>query len=382
MPTLLGRSFTRAELERHVGDTSQLFGVDLLEHGDGVERGVRLLRFRTGSGLAFDVLVDRAMDLAGLDWRGVPLGWRSPTGFRSPWLHEHDAEDGLGWLRSFSGLLNTCGLDHTMGPEEEDAAHFHYPARQRIRHGLHGRVAYIPARLLAYGERWDGDRCLLFAEGEVRQATMYGENLVLYRRIEAEVGGDTVTLLDTVANRGFHFTPHALLYHVNLGFPVVDAGTRLVAPLRRTLFTTHDPAATAIGPIEQAAPQTRFVEQVYEHELAAGSDGASFAALVNPGFAWPGGERGLGCVLAWDARALPAFYQWQNLQEGNYVVGIEPGTTHAGSRADRLRRGEFAWLGHGEVLRYRLSLTPLAGEAAIADLEKRAQRLLAPEAAR
>ena len=146
--------------------------------------------------------------------------------------------------------------------------------------------------------------------------------------------------------------------------------------------TTHDSAATGIGPIEQATPQTGFVEQVYEHELAAGSDGASFAALVNPGFAWPGGERGLGCVLAWDARALPAFYQWQNLQEGNYVVGIEPGTTHAGSRADRLRRGEFAWLGHGEVLRYRLSLTPLAGEAAIADLEERAQRLLAPEAAR
>jgi hypothetical protein len=52
MLTLFGRSFTRAELERHVGDTAQLFGVDLLEHGDGVERGVRLLRFRTGSGLA------------------------------------------------------------------------------------------------------------------------------------------------------------------------------------------------------------------------------------------------------------------------------------------------------------------------------------------
>ena len=48
MPTLFGRSFTRAALARHVGDTSQLFGVDLLKHYDGVERGVRLLRFRTG----------------------------------------------------------------------------------------------------------------------------------------------------------------------------------------------------------------------------------------------------------------------------------------------------------------------------------------------
>jgi hypothetical protein len=84
-------------------------------------------------------------------------------------------------------------------------------------------------------------------------------------------------------------------------------------------------------------------------------------------------------MLAWDARTLPAFYQWQNLQEGNYVVGIEPATTHAGSRADRLRRGEFAWLGHGEELRYRLSLTPLAGEAALRELEDRAGRLLAAD---
>jgi hypothetical protein len=378
MPTLFGRSFTRAELTRHVGDTSQLFGVELLEHGDGTERGMRVLRFRTGSGLSFDVLVDRAMDLAGLDWRGVPVGWRSPTGFRSPWLHEHDSEDGIGWLRSFSGLMNTCGLDHTMGAEEADATHFNYPARKRIRHGLHGRVAYIPARLIGYGERWDGDRCMLYAEGEIRQATMYGEFLVLHRCIEAEVGGDVVTVHDTVTNRGFHPTPHALLYHVNLGFPVVSEATRLVAPLRRTLFTSHDPKAARIGAIEQAPPQSGFVEQVYEHELTVDETGSSFAALLNPAFTWPGGERGLGFMIAWNARSMPAFYEWQNLQEGNYVVGIEPGTTHAGSRAERLARGEFAWLGHGEARHYRLSMTPLAGEAALRELESRVAQAAKP----
>jgi hypothetical protein len=61
------------------------------------------------------------------------------------------------------------------------------------------------------------------------------------------------------------------------------------------------------------------------------------------------------------------------------VVGIEPATTHAGSRADRLRRGEFAWLRHGETRSYRLSLTPLAGEAALRELEDRAGRLLAAD---
>ncbi len=108
----------------------------------------------------------------------------------------------------------------------------------------------------------------------------------------------------------------------------------------------------------------------------AESDGTSFAALVDPAFAWPGGGSGLGILLAWDSRALPAFYQWQNLQEGNYVVGLEPATTHAGSRAERKRRGELVWLGHGEARHYRLALTPLAGEAALQALEARAAQML------
>jgi hypothetical protein len=53
--------------------------------------------------------------------------------------------------------MNTCGVDHTMGPEEEPATHYNYPARERVRHGLHGRVAYIPARLTSYGVRWEGE---------------------------------------------------------------------------------------------------------------------------------------------------------------------------------------------------------------------------------
>ena len=57
MPTILGQTFTRRELARRVGDFSQIFGVELLTFGDGPERGVRILHFRTGSGLCFDIMV-------------------------------------------------------------------------------------------------------------------------------------------------------------------------------------------------------------------------------------------------------------------------------------------------------------------------------------
>lgn len=371
MPKILGRPFSRDELARRVGDFSQVYGVDLLAYQDGLERALRVLRFRTGSGLSFDVLVDRAMDLAGMTYRGVPIGWQSPAGFRHPWLHEVDAEDGLGWMRSFSGMMNTCGLDHVMAATEDTAEHYCYPDRRRVFHGLHGRVSYLPARLAAYGERWDGDRCFLYAEGVIRQAAMYAENLVLERRIEVEVGTDTVRIRDRVSNPGFYATPHLLLYHVNLGWPVVDEATRLVAPIEATPFTTHDPKASKFGPIEQGAPQSHFFQQVYEHRVTAEPDGTAHAALVNDDFETPTGERGVGLEIAWDQRALPAFFQWQNLQEGNYVVAMEPATVHGGNREDWKARGEIRILEHGDCWNYALDITPHAGKGAIEDLKKR-----------
>ncbi|TJV03530.1 MAG: DUF4432 family protein, partial [Mesorhizobium sp.] len=91
--------------------------------------------------------------------------------------------------RSFSGLLLTCGLDHILFMNEVPADSYNYPPKKTVRHSLHGRVSTIPARLTGYGETWDGDRCVLWAEGIVQQSTVFGEDLHLLRRIEADVGG-------------------------------------------------------------------------------------------------------------------------------------------------------------------------------------------------
>jgi hypothetical protein len=118
---LNGREYTRRELEERSGALSQFAGVRLLELQDGVERGIRLLEFRTGSGLRFTVLVDRAMDIGDCDYKGQAIGWNSPAGFRHPGLHEYEGEGGLAWARSFSGLLVTCGLDHILFMNEVPA---------------------------------------------------------------------------------------------------------------------------------------------------------------------------------------------------------------------------------------------------------------------
>jgi hypothetical protein len=341
-----GVTFDRAELARRAGDTSAAGGVRAVVLDDGAERGIRVLEFRTGGGLAFDVLVDRAMDLGTAEFRGNGFGWRSATGFRHPGLHEYADEGGLSMLRSFSGLLLTAGLDHTLFTAEVDASQYRYPHRATVWNGLHGRVANIPARLHGYGERWESDdRCVLWAEGEVRQAAIFAEHLRLVRRIEADLGGTEIRLIDTVRNAGFDPTPHMYLYHVNVGWPFLDEGARYEVPLERTLWQSDSVAEQGVSNLDMPAPQKGFVEQVYEHELKPDASGKVRPRLVN--------ERlGVFFELEYDTAQFPAFFQWLHLREGAYAVGFEPSTHHVQGEPAAREDGSMTFLEPGEERRY------------------------------
>lgn len=348
---LFDREMDHGEVARRCGAPSQFFGVRSTILADGLERGIRCLEFRTGTGFRFSVLIDRAMDVSDAEYRGASIGWNSPSGFRNPGLHENGDEEGYGWLRSFSGLMVTAGLDHTLFMAKESADHYNYPGRNSISFPLHGRVANIPARLHGYGERWDGNDCTLWCEGTVVQATVFGENLHLVRRIEAKVGESAFTLHDRVVNRGFSRTPHMLLYHINLGYPLLDEGSQYIAPIRRTVWASHLDRLKFqnVGYLTQPGPIKNFREQVFEHELAPDEKGKLTAGLVNRAF---GGGRGLGFIIEVDRKEFPCHFEWQNYQEGMYAIGIEPSTNHAWGRDFAKQRNELRWLEHGDEFRY------------------------------
>lgn len=350
MVELYGRSLTRRQVAERSGMLSQFAGVRLMTLGDGVERGIRMLEFRTGSGLRFTALVDRALDIADCDHKGRAIGWHSPSGFRHPGLHDDEGEKGLAWARSFSGLLVTCGLDHILGPEEVPADTYNYPGKRSVSHSLHGRLSTIPARLTGYGETWTGDECVLWAEGIVQQSAVFGEDLHLIRRIEADLGGNEIRIRDRVENHGFSRTPHMFFYHVNLGHPLLDEGTRYVAPIRDVVWAAHAGEAYRrqnAGYRTMPAPQLGFREQVWEHEMAADAQGRVPVAVINE-------AAGLGFELVTRKSQLPCAYQWQNVQAGHYALGIEPSTHHVLGDLAARDRGEMIWLEHGESRRYEI----------------------------
>ena len=287
MVELYGRTLSRREVARHSGMMSQFAAVRFMTLGDGVERGIRMLEFRTGTGFRFTVLVDRALDVADCEYRGAAIGWHSPSGFRHPGLHEYEGEGGFAFLRSFSGLFVTCGLDHILFMHSDTAEHYHYPHRKTVDSSIHGRIAFIPARLTGYGETWDGDECTLWCEGVVQQSTVFGEDLHLLRRIEAKVGANEFLLKDRVVSHGFYRTPHMFLYHINIGHPVLAEGSRYLAPIRQTVWAAHagdEYRKENVGYRRLAAPQKNFREQVWQHEMAADTAGKVPVVLVNDAF--------------------------------------------------------------------------------------------------
>lgn len=365
MITLFGRSWSREALDARIGQFSQIAGVTLVTLADGAARGVRALLFRTGSGLEFWVLVDRAFDIARCQFRGIELGWQSPVGIRAPWLHEVNDEGGASFHRSFSGFLVTGGLDHTGAPYRESAARYFAPDRSTVEQPLHGRLMATPGQLLAYGHEWRGDRCVLFCEGVVSQVAVFGEHLVLTRRYETEVGASSFTIRDHVRNHSFYVTPHMLLYHINLGFPLLDAGAEFLAPTRRIRWAMRDTRDDGIGYRFQVGPRSNCTEQVYVHDVAESLDGTVCAALINRDIE----NGGLGVAIEYNRRQLPYLVQWQNFQAGSYCMAIEPSTAHALGRAHAESHAELAWLKHGDERTYDLRVSVLSGPREVMGFE-------------
>lgn len=336
---------------------------------DGSERGVRIVRLHNEE-VSADVIVDRALDLGQVSVRGVPVAWLSPTGLVGPWYAE---PTGWGPQRTFfGGLLTTCGLDHFGFPTDRSTEQYGYPRRTTESVPLHGRISTTPARLVAYGIDDSSSPGTVFVEGEVRQASLFGEVLTLRRRVSLALGSRVLEVADTVANVGYAPTPHAVLYHVNVGWPVLAPGARVVASGGIPTPLGADTCGADWATFEP--PRAGAREQVWRHDPRPAPDGAMFAAVVNRDI---GDGRAAGVAVHYDHAQLPHLLQWRVMGEGHYVVGLEPT-----SPFDLGEDGQLAFpdLQPGEQRSYRLALQLLWGEeASVSSISIGSQRPLSIE---
>ena len=301
---------TLAALRERTVDLRGLGEIRLLALEDGPARGQRLLFCRNAEGLECEIALDRGGDIPALRWRGVNLGWNGPVGAAPP--ASPDSEDGFGLLRALDGFLVTCGLDHYGMPASGSAEAFIYPRRSQLRWPMHGRVSGIAATLRSYGLDTKAEEPFLWCEAEVRQTALFGEVLVLHRRIEMPLFGMRINLHDRVLNAGFRPTSHAMLYHCNVGYPLLDETTSLSGDLVPSVLAAY----TRQPPVP--APDTRERFDVQASIAATGHD-LSAVEVCNVGL-----RGGVTLRISYTTSTLPQLGMWQAWQSGIYALGIEP----------------------------------------------------------
>jgi hypothetical protein len=324
MPTLWGKTYTRSDLLRHVGDMRQLAGVQRIELSDGRERGVRGVNVRNAAGLEFTVITDRGLSLTDLRFHGVPLPFISGVDVAHPSYVENPH---LGWFRTWpAGFLTPCGLTQVGSPGNDGGEEL----------GVHGRISSLPASHVNIEEAWHGDDYVLSVEGDVHQSAVFGENLVLQRRIYTTLDQPRLWIEDTIENRGFSPAPLMFLQHFNLGFPLVDATAHLELP-PHTTEPRDEAARSGLKTYREfSKPVAGYAEQVFYHDIVPDPAGMIEVRFINPAF---NANQGLGIALRYSKSQYPIFVQWQMLGEGLYVVGLEPANCHVGGRAAERERG-------------------------------------------
>lgn len=337
MANLWGRDWTRSELMQHIGHIEQVAGITALEASDGPARGIRLFQVNTGSGLTFRVLADRALDISACHFRSVPLAWVSSAGEVHPAYYQ---AEGLGWLRSFQGgLFVTCGLDQFGAPATDGEERF----------GIHGRVSNLPASQVNYRTYWAGDDYRLEISGQVRQTRLFGENLVLHRKIVTQLGSNTIRVEDTATNEGFSPQPHMILYHCNLGFPLIGPAATLHLDTSATVARDIDAEVGLAEWDRFQPPAPGYREQVFRHTLIANEQGQGVVRIENP-------ELDFGFQLRYSTDTLPHLFQWKQMGQGSYVLGLEPANSSAiEGRAVARKRNDLPHLEPGESRIYSLT---------------------------
>jgi len=283
-------------------------------------------------------LPTRGMGIWKAEFRGLPIGWKSPVERPvNPAFVPVDAPHGLGWLRGFSELVCRCGLSSNGPPGHDPEGN---PLENPL--PLHGRIANLPAHRVELIIDDEGPGTITLV-GTVDESNVFGSNLRLTSSISTAAGSADIVIRDVVTNRSSRPAESQLLYHINVGPPFLEAGSKLVTPATEIVPRDARAAEGAETWDTCGAPESGYAEQVYFTKPLSNDRGESFALLRNAG-------RDKGLSVHFKTDRLPCLAMWKNTAaiEDGYVVGLEPATNFPNPRAFERTQGRVITLGPGK----------------------------------
>lgn len=321
-------------IKDYIGSDRQLGFIQRCRLAEGKADGVDAAIIENGGGLSMMVLPGRGMDIPYLYAKGKGLHFLSSTGITASPYHE---KEGYEWLRSFfAGTLTTCGLTFMGHPDEDEGEKL----------GLHGRISNTPAEDVRVYQEFKEDVLHLALEGILRESKMFGEHLVMQRRIETDSTRIGFTLTDTVVNRGNSVTPLMIMYHINFGYPLLNPAGGIISSGNPPVPGNEEaerPGEPELWDKFQEA-EYGYSERLYYHSFNTNENKVVMELLENR----KDPVHSPRVTLEFSSAQLPHMVEWKSMQDQQYVLGLEPCNVLPLGRSSLRERGELPLLEPGE----------------------------------
>lgn len=315
----------------YLGHASQLGGVEEHRLVGGKGDGMRLYEVHNQSGLHLTLSPDRNGDITRLRYKGTSLSYMSPCGYVAPAYYD---SIGSSWLNSFTaGFLTTCGLQSVGTPCIDEGEEL----------PLHGSIANLPCEQAWWTEEED----TYTIHTKTSDETLFGRKLTLERKVVIQKTENRFDIIDTISNTGDRTEPFEVLYHMNMGYPLLDEDSIVSIPSDKVVPRNEHAAEDLEHWMRMEPPTPGFEERCYYHQF---SDGKGKASISQP-------KLGIGLTISFDANALDGFVEWKMMGVRDYVLGLECGNCYPDGRDVMRKNGMLKFLRPGEQKQYQVTIT-------------------------
>ena len=286
-------------MEKYLGNAEQLCFAREVNGDFG-----KMIYVKCGK-LFLSLNVDKALDIYDLDYAGDNLAFKAAAGAND---YTADVEFGA---RFEAGFLYSCGLENIGAPTENAPTH----GTLHLKHCKLTRLETLSNRVIV--------------SGLIDFSALFGQKLKIRRTYE--ITQNQIVLTDEFVLAVEKTAQIMQLYHFNIGYPMLDEGTKVSFPSGNIEPRTPH-AQTGMDRKEVfSAPMDGFEEQCY---ICSCEDEVCRASVENA-------KLGRKITFLYDGRALPKFVEWKSERSGDYALGMEPVTTH-------LDKKEYVSVGNGD----------------------------------
>lgn len=292
------------KMMKYCGSLQQMVYARPVIYREGRAEQLNAVEAKCGD-ISFHSALDKALDITDLSYKGLNMTFLAKPGLEGRNHYDTNGEEALRSI--MGGLFFTCGLENICAPCTIDGKD--YP--------MHGRMRTTPAEHVGTDVIREGDTYKLVITGEMREAELFGENMVLRRRIESVLGENSITVTDEVENQAFRPEPLMLLYHCNMGYPFLDENCRLYVPSRSVTGREEFSRQHEEKWDRMEAPIDNEGEYVFIHDMQSDEKLDTMVLVANHAL-------NIGLTIQFNQKNLPYFMEWKSLASGDYVLGLEP----------------------------------------------------------